>query len=82
MEEEKLTAKLKRFESDTKWLIEHYDDLKIEYPEEWVASFNNKVVGHDKDLSNLMEKLRAKYREDAGHIAVEFVTPRKVELIL
>ena len=47
-----------------------------------MASFNNKVVGHDKDLSNLMEKLRAKYREDAGHIAVEFVTPRKVELIL
>jgi hypothetical protein len=26
-----------------------------------------------------LKALRAKYREDAGHIAVEFVTPRKVE---
>jgi hypothetical protein len=33
MEEEELTAKRKRFENDTKWLIEHYDELKIEYPE-------------------------------------------------
>ena len=81
MKEEALTTKLKRFESDTKWIIEHYDELKIEYPDEWVASFNNKVIGHDKDLANLMEKLRAKYQADAGHIAVEFVAPRKVELI-
>ena len=82
MENHLLLQKLKTFEQDTTWLDRHYDELKMRYFDEWVAVFKKEVVAHEKDLENLMLKLQDKYGKDAGHIAVRFVSPKKVELIL
>lgn len=82
MQREMFMQKIKKFGEDTKWLDRHYDELKIEYPDEWVAVFKKNVVGHDRDLHELMEELEKKYGDDAGHMAVEFVSPKKVELTL
>ena len=41
----------------------------------WIhrVEFNNRVVGHDKDLSNLMEKLRAKYHYLSTLALMDFI---------
>jgi len=40
------------------------------------------VVDSDKDLRALVDRLRKKYSEKYGEIAIEFVTEKEIELIL
>lgn len=77
-----LVEGLKQFEEDTSWLYEHYDRLKLEYPDQFIAVFQQQVVDHDPDLSRLMERLRERYQEEAGRIAVEYISRKKMEYVL
>lgn len=73
---------LKQFEEDMNWINEHYEELKQNYSEQYVAVHNRTVVDHDKEIKNLMARLREKYRERASSLAIEFITAKKDELIL
>jgi len=82
MDKHVLLEKLRGFEEDSIWINKHYNDLKVKYPNEWVAVFHGKVIDHNHNLKELMEKLKRKYPKDIGDIAVELVSPEEVELIL
>lgn len=73
---------LSRYEENARWLSRHYDRLKMKYKDEWVAVLNKAVVDHDRELAMLVERLRKKYPNAYGEIAVEYVTSREIELIL
>ncbi len=73
---------LEEFEQDMNWLNKNYDKLKNEHPEEHVAIFKGKVVDHDSNLNLLMERLEEKYPQESGRIVIEYVTTKKIELIL
>ena len=81
-EERLILQRLRRSREDSVWLNRHYNRLKLRYPDEFVAVFKKKTVAHNKDLKKLMGKLEKEYPGEAGNIAVEFVSPKKVELIL
>ena len=81
-EERLILQRLKRSREDSVWLNRHYDRLKLRYPDEFVAVLKKKVVAHNRDLKKLMKRLEKEYPKEAGHIALEFVSPQKVELIL
>jgi len=46
-----------------KWIGRHYEGLKREYRDEWVAVLNSGVVDSDHELSKLVERLRSRYLE-------------------
>jgi len=71
-----------RFEKDAKWLEKEYEELKRKYDGEWVAVFNERIVGHDKSMERLMGRLEAGYPEDFRNIFIEYVTKKGVEMIL
>ena len=73
---------LKQFEKDMDWISGKYSELAEQYPEEYVAVYDCKVVGHGNDLNRLMKQLKTKYGEVATRIAIQYVSPRKDELIL
>jgi hypothetical protein len=73
---------LRQFEEDLDWIAEHYDELKVKYPEEFVAVYKKQVVAHDPEMSKLMEDLEKQYGELSRAIAVKYITPRKEEMIL
>jgi len=73
---------LSKYEGNSRWLREHYEDLKKSFRDEWVAVLNCEVVDSDKDLRALVDRLRKKYPEKYGEIAIEFVTEKEIELIL
>ncbi len=81
--EERITFEtLKSSEENSIWLHEHYNELKVKYPDEFVACFRKKVIAHHKDIKKLREILERKYPDDVRHISYQFVTPEKVELVL
>ena len=80
--EQVLLEQLEGFERDMKWLSQHYDKLKEQYPDQYVAVLAHRVADHDSDLKSLVARLNEKYQADSGRIAIKYVTPKKVELIL
>jgi len=82
LEMESIVAVLSRFEENAKWLSSHYEELKKRFKDEWIAVLNETVVDHDRELDRLVKRLRKKYSEAYNEIAVEYVTAKKMELIL
>lgn len=74
-------AQLKRFQRDTAYYEQHREELLEKYPEQWVAIFNEQVVGASPDFYALLDGLQAK-GVPVGQALVEFVTREDVLLIL
>ncbi len=53
-------AELERFGKDTEYYEVHYEELLAKYPEQWVAIFNEEVVGASADYDQLLADLQAK----------------------
>lgn len=62
-------------------LVNRREELRKKYPDEYVAIHENNVVGHDKDFDKLKRDLQQKFGM-IDHIAVEFISAQKVQLIL
>lgn len=77
-----IAQELREFEENMDWLNKHYEKLKKEYPENYVAVFNRKVVDHDSNLNTLMKRIETNYPGQDSKIAVKYVTAKKIELIL
>jgi hypothetical protein len=71
----------KRFDKNVEWFQSHYDVLKKQYKNEYVAIDNKKVLGHDPDIERLIEKMRREYT-DLGAFVIEYLTDKKLQLIL
>lgn len=82
MEIQAVVQQMEDFERDMDWLQKHYDDLKKKYPHEHVAVLDEKVVDHDRDLRRLMGRIEVKYPKEHDRVAIKFISPEKVELIL
>ena len=76
-----LQAELQRFKRDTRYYEAHREALLTQYPEQWVAVFNQQVVGAAPDFEQLLAML-----EQSGipvvRTLIEHVTYKEELLIL
>ena len=61
---------LAQFRKDAIFFTNRYEALRIEYPDQFVAIYSEKVVGHDANSDTLLERLREKEFNPA-HVLVE-----------
>lgn len=47
-------AELERFKKDTAYYEAHHEELLGKYPEQWVAIYNQQVVGASSDYEQLL----------------------------
>jgi len=73
---------LSDFEEDVQWLDMSYEQLKEQFNEEWIAVFDRQVVDHDMILERLIGRLKIKFPRDFRNMVLEFITKKKVEMIL
>jgi len=64
------------------WLSGQMDRLRKEYPDQYVAADQGKIVGHNKDVAELMKSLREQFGKHIDHMAIDFVSAKKIVLIL
>jgi hypothetical protein len=81
MKAKTLAQKLDQFEADAIWLDQHYDQLKEQYPDQFVAVYGKTVIDHGKNLDTLMRRLRKKYGKKTGDVVVEFI-PIEEEILI
>ena len=74
-------AELQQFKKDTAYYEAHHEELLKKYPEQWVAIFDQQVVGASPDYEKLFDDLQAK-GYSVGHVLVEYLTTHDELLIL
>ncbi len=72
---------LKRFKRDTSYYEAHHQELLDQYPEQWVAIYEQRVVGTGPDFEELLGELKSK-GFSVGQVLVEYLTLREDLLIL
>ena len=72
-----LTNELPAFEADHVWVSENLQMLLEQYPEQWIAVKDGKVIASDSDLARLLSKL-----SNPAHTCVEFITHEPLEMVL
>ena len=77
-----VAEELRQFEKDMDWISAKYSELANEYPEEYVAVYDCRMVDHGSHLNRLMERLKARYGEIAMRITIQYVSPGKDVVIL
>jgi hypothetical protein len=73
---------LSDFQSNNRWIIENYDELKKQYSDQWIAVLSKTVVDHDPDLKKLVKRLKANRIKVYNQIAVEHVSSEEAEVTL
>lgn len=63
------------------FIYAHRDELIQQYPNQWIAVHEKDIVGHDKDLLNLVRNLRAS-GTPLKHIALEMLSREEIPLAL
>lgn len=74
-------AELRRFRRDVDYYRAHQAQLLKQYPEQWVAIFNEQVVGTDPDYDRLLDEVEAK-GISVGRVFIERLTTKDELLIL
>lgn len=74
-------AELERFKRDTAYYEQHREELLEQYPEQWVAIFNQQVVGAAPEYEQLLDHLQAR-GVPVGQALVEHLTSKDELLIL
>ncbi len=81
MQMQERQAELEGFKRDAQYYEAHRQDLLGKYPEQWVAIFNEEVVGTAPDFDQLLDNLEAKHMP-VGKVFVEHLTSKDELLIL
>jgi hypothetical protein len=74
-------AELARFHNDVMYFDAHRDELLKEYPEHYIAIFNEQIVAVDRDYERLLEQVAAK-GISLGQVFVDHATNEDYVLIL
>lgn len=77
-----LVESIKEFEANFKWIGVHYEELKAQYPDQWIAVWKEEVVGQGNDLLSVREELKKRFPEDHTHIPIEYIGTEDIEFIL
>lgn len=79
--QELVQQELEQFRSDAQYLEDHREELLEQYPERWVAIYNQQVVGAAKDAKRLKRQLERK-GIPASRVFREYLTKKEELLIL
>ena len=58
--QQEIQAEFERLHGDVEYLNAHYETLLDDHPEEWVAVYNQEVVGTHAEHRQLLKDLKAK----------------------
>ena len=74
-------AELRRFHQNVEYFQMHREELLKQYPEQWVAVFDEGIVGADPDYEHLLDELQAKH-VPLGKVFIQRATDKDELLIL
>jgi hypothetical protein len=78
---EEMLQSLEKFEKDSKWFAEKYDELKNKYKGKFVLIKDSKVVASGNSMEEIKQKAE-KENIDLSESVVEFVPSVEIAIII
>lgn len=78
---EKILAEMNQFKKDIEFLESRSKDLIKKYPDHWVAVYEEKLVGSNKDFSALFSELK-KNEIPTNKTVIRFLSTKPIKIIL
>jgi hypothetical protein len=79
--DEKLILKqLRSFSRSTSWIAKNMERMRSDYPDQYIAVYNRKVIDTDVDFDTLFRRLEGKY--DMSQVTIEFIPSEELILVL
>ncbi len=66
---------------DMNWIVRNYRKLRTDYPDQWIAVKDSKVVESNPDLEPLLGRLKEKHGAATG-FAIEFIGSKPRNLLI
>ena len=76
-----LLAQIRRLTGDYKWIIENETQLRLEYPDRYIAVKNKKVLFSDSTLERLIAEIKQS-NMSVDEFSIELVSAQKSSLLL
>lgn len=75
---------IKKMESNVDFVISDFKNLQKKYPNEYVAIFNGKVIGDEKNLESLSKKVneRVKDANERLFVLIKYIPDKMVDIII
>ena len=51
---------LEEFRKDTQWYRDHYEELREQYPDHWLAVYKEELVAASPDMDEMFDNLKRK----------------------
>lgn len=80
MENSQILEILKRYEEDSRWVSEEYENLRGKYEGRVMAVRNRNVISYADTIEELVEKLE-RMGEDLGFLLIETIPRRDFSFI-
>ena len=74
-------ASMEQFTRDTNLLMDEWERLLGEFPNQWVAAYQGKIVAHSRSFDAVLKKLRQK-GIPSQDTPIEFMDPNPLPLIV
>ena len=59
-ERQVVQQQLETFRKDARWYDDHYDELRVAYPDHWIAVYKGRVVAASPDEDEMFAQLKRK----------------------
>jgi hypothetical protein len=70
------------YQKNMTWLIEHYDKLRSQFPDEYVGVYDQKLIEHAKKLNDLLEYIVNQCTIDIRSVAIRKLSKQTEQLFL
>ncbi len=70
----------KEMKRDREWFLNNYQKLVNDYPEEFIAIRDEKIIAHATDFENLQKKMSSQLKDKKPW--VKYISKEGIELIL
>ena len=77
----KVVSEIERFKGNVRYFETNYSALVKQFPNEWVAIFNQSIILHDRSYIRVLKSLRG-LGVNTGHAYVQFLETKQRTQIL
>jgi hypothetical protein len=69
-------------QDNSKWIDANYEALVHDYDGNWVAVLEHRVIDADKNLDEIMKRLRRNLGDKYSGVVVEYISSKPLNMVL
>lgn len=74
--------RFEQFEEDMLWINQHFESLKVRYPDEFIVVYRGEVIAHGPDHSEVIAQAQNTAAIDSSEVALKSIPGGELAVVL